>query len=198
MIHQRKGPQRANAPALNFNKHDGQPMPSQDNNRNPAHSDPRRILPTDRLDFLDDISKDRRLRKHAHRVASNMMSYRNGDTGDIFPRYSTIADALGISKSEVRKCVSNLEACGYFEKVASFHRDGGGQRSNDYFPVFDRSKRAEATERAQHKAAGRAQEARDRKASALARRLLKSCQPDGQGVPCAGQGLSSSTIRLVA
>jgi hypothetical protein len=96
-----------------------------------------KIGPVQRLEFLEALAKDGRLSGTAVRVAIALLSFRNGQTGDIFPGFSKIATAAGCKRSTAQGGVYALEKAGWF-KVTRSRNDDGLNHSNSYIPNWDR------------------------------------------------------------
>lgn len=66
-----------------------------------------------KLDWMDALCIDPRLRPSDFKVAFKLMQFRNAQTGLCNPSYETIADETGLKPETVRACVRQLSKCGW-------------------------------------------------------------------------------------
>ena len=68
---------------------------------------------SEKLDWLDALCLDPRLRTSDFKVAFKLMQFRNAQTGLCNPSYETIADETGLKPETVRVCVKKLSKSGW-------------------------------------------------------------------------------------
>lgn len=99
-----------------------------------------RILPTDRLDFLNAIAMDHGIpakQSMASRVAAVILKHRHNQTGKIVLKHKTIAAEIGCSASAVRRAIDVLAERGWFEVEPQYVN--GECTANKYIPCWDRA-----------------------------------------------------------
>lgn len=68
---------------------------------------------SEKLDWMDALCIDPRVRPSDFKVAFKLMQFRNAQTGICHPSYETIADETGLKPETVRACVKQLSKCGW-------------------------------------------------------------------------------------
>jgi hypothetical protein len=99
-----------------------------------------RILPTDRLDFLNAIAMDHGIpakQSMASRVAAVILKHRHNQTGKIVLKHKTIAAEIGCSPSAVRRAIDVLAERGWFEVHPQYVN--GECTANKYVPCWDQA-----------------------------------------------------------
>lgn len=74
-----------------------------------------RSATSEKLDWLNALRIDPRLRPSDYKVASALISFRNAITGVAYPSYETLADETCLKPETVRTCVKKLSEAGWIK-----------------------------------------------------------------------------------
>lgn len=77
--------------------------------------------------WLQAIAVDRSLPTHATAIAVHLDSYFNANSGEAWPKVSTICKGLGLAERTVQKVLAALEETGFLEREL-----GSGRRTTRY------------------------------------------------------------------
>jgi hypothetical protein len=99
------------------------------------------VQPTDRLDILAEMARDRQLKDADIRLAVELLRRRNNQTGQLDPSKSRLAKDLGWSLSKVEKSIARLAAEGGWVRITNRWHDSKTQDSNQYDFDFERLNR---------------------------------------------------------
>jgi len=118
----------------------GETTPQQRKDRKRAADENAKSATSEKLDWLDALCMDPRLRASDFKVAFKLMQFRNADTGLCYPSYATLGDETCLKPETVRTCIKKLSQCGWIDvRRPNYSKPNVYQFNHDHVnPMLDR------------------------------------------------------------